>query len=104
MGQAQLLYRDSSSYALCIYIAGLAVECMLRAFKGKSGLTFDEKHNLKKLFAESGFLNSLEDGALGSGEDVIRQTRREMHRTLALPFCCGQTTFGSPPRNDYDLI
>jgi hypothetical protein len=58
MRQAQYLYRnpEGSSFALAIYIGGVAVECLLRAFKGRRNPTFDEKHNLLRLFAASGML------------------------------------------------
>lgn len=56
MTQAHLLYREQSSYALCMYVAGLAVECMLRAFKGKRDEPFDEKHDVRILLHSSGIL------------------------------------------------
>jgi len=56
MRQALQLYDEGSSYALAIYIGGLAVECMLRAFKGRRDPTFDERHDLLRLFAASGIL------------------------------------------------
>ena len=37
-----------------MYAAGVAVEAMLRAFRGLRGLPFDDRHDLQKLFAESG--------------------------------------------------
>jgi hypothetical protein len=54
--QAQHLYNDGASFALAIYVGGVAVECLLRAFKGRRNPTFDEKHNLLGLFAASGML------------------------------------------------
>lgn len=56
MRQAQHLFDDGSSYALTIYVGGVAVECLLRAFKGRRDPTFDEKHDLLLLFAASGML------------------------------------------------
>lgn len=56
MRQAQHLYREGSSFALAIYVGGLAVECLLRAFKGRQDPAFDERHNLLRLFSESGIL------------------------------------------------
>ena len=56
MRQAQHLYREGDSFALAMYVGGLAVECLLRAFKGRRDPTFDEKHNLLRLFAASGML------------------------------------------------
>lgn len=56
MWQAQHLYHEGSSFALAIYVGGVAVECLLRAFKGRRDPTFDEKHDLLRLFAASGML------------------------------------------------
>lgn len=54
MRQAHLLFEDGSSYSLAIYIGGVAVECLLRAFKGRRDPTFDERHNLLLLYKASG--------------------------------------------------
>ena len=56
MRQAQHLYREGASFALAIYVGGVAVECLLRAFKARHDPTFDERHNLLRLFAASGML------------------------------------------------
>lgn len=56
MRQAQHLYQEGSSFALAIFVGGVAVECLLRAFKGRRDPAFDEKHNLLRLFAASGML------------------------------------------------
>ena len=56
MEQARHLYRQGRSFALSIYVGGLAVECMLRAFKLRRDPSFDERHNLLRLFAASGML------------------------------------------------
>jgi len=61
MRQAYYLYYqylddDGSSFALAIYVGGVAVECLLRAFKGRRDPSFDEKHDLLRLFAASGML------------------------------------------------
>jgi HEPN domain len=59
MSQAHRLYRaGSGNYALAMYAAGLAIECMLRAFmlrRGKSA--FESRHNMLLLAKESGILN-----------------------------------------------
>jgi HEPN domain-containing protein len=61
MKQAQALYRQDESYALAMYVAGLAIECMLRAFKGRRDPAFDERHDLLRLFKASGMLEVDED-------------------------------------------
>lgn len=47
--EAQLLY-DESRYVLAHYAAGLAVECMLRAYAVRNGAEFDGRHDLRKWF------------------------------------------------------
>jgi hypothetical protein len=56
MRQAQQLYQEGQSFALAIYVGGVAVECLLRAFKDRRNPTYDEKHHLLRLFASSGML------------------------------------------------
>lgn len=56
MRQAQYLYHEDGSFALAIYVGGVAVECLLRAFKGRRDPTFDERHDLLRLFLASGML------------------------------------------------
>jgi hypothetical protein len=58
MRQAQHLYQEGASFALAIYVGGLAVECLLRAFKARREPTFDDRHDLLRLFAASGMLRA----------------------------------------------
>ena len=46
---AQLLY-DEGRYVIAHYVAGLAVECMLRAYAVRNGAMFDGRHDLNKWF------------------------------------------------------
>ena len=55
--QAQHLYEEGASFALAIYVGGLAVECLLRAYKGRRDPAFDERHDLVRLFKASGMLD-----------------------------------------------
>lgn len=70
--QAHALYRQAESYSLTMYTAGVAVECMLRAFKLLRDPSFDEKHDLPRLFKASGMLNvdqiKLRANGLSNGE------------------------------------
>jgi HEPN domain-containing protein len=52
--QAEYLYREGSSYALAMYVAGVAVESMLRAFRARESSEFESRHDILLLFAESG--------------------------------------------------
>jgi hypothetical protein len=47
---------DRQRYGLSMYVAGLAVECLLRAFRVRKDPVFDSRHDLKLLFRESGIL------------------------------------------------
>jgi hypothetical protein len=92
MRQAHHLYEEGASYALSIYVGGVAVECLLRAFKGRRDPTFDEKHNLLRLFAASGMLRADQDALRKKGwtdgqiEDHLRTLRvavNEIYRLWA---------------------
>ncbi len=51
---AESLYQSAckgdSSFSASLYLSGLAVECMARAYRVKLGLPFDDKHDIHKLF------------------------------------------------------
>jgi hypothetical protein len=58
MSQAQHLYREGEGfYALAMYTAGLAVECLLRAYMVKRKREFESRHDLLLLFRESAILD-----------------------------------------------
>lgn len=80
MTQAQLLYRHQASYAVAMYVAGVAVECMLRAFKGRKDSVFHEKHDLPQLFRASGILEVKQ--ATQSGTSVTETQIGIYRRTL----------------------
>jgi len=58
MKQARILYgqNDHDCYAIAMYTAGVAVECLLRAFKATRTDEFDERHDLRQLFSHSHIL------------------------------------------------
>jgi HEPN domain-containing protein len=69
MNQARILYNRDNSYALAMYVAGVAVECMFRSLKLLRTDDFDERHDLKRLFSNSHMLEynkKLEAGCRGS--------------------------------------
>ncbi len=84
MRQAQFLYRQGDSYALAMYVAGVAAEAMLRAFKGLGDKSFDEKHDLQKLLKGSRLLNitaeELSKTDLSSGD--IHRYQREIQEAI----------------------
>jgi hypothetical protein len=55
-------------YAAVVYLAGTAVECMLRAYRLKVDSQFDERHFLAELFVASGLDSRLEDRLNDQGE------------------------------------
>lgn len=57
MGQARKIYREGSSFALAMYCGGLAVECLLRAFRWTKDTTFEGRHDLSELLRTSRLLN-----------------------------------------------
>lgn len=46
---------DRGHFAIAIYLAGLAAECVFRAFRQKRGLPFTQDHKLSNLANEAGF-------------------------------------------------
>ncbi len=74
MSQAHHLYREGTgNYAVTMYVAGLAVECLLRAFMLRRGKTaFESRHNVLLLVKESGMLavdrDRLEEKGLTSAQ------------------------------------
>ena len=42
---------------MSMYVAGVSVECFLRAYKMLRDKTFDERHDLRRLFKASGMLS-----------------------------------------------
>ena len=56
MQQARSLFEDGESYALSMYCSGLAVECLLRAFRWLHDRSFDGRHDLRELLKASRFI------------------------------------------------
>jgi len=68
MSQAQHLYREGEGYyALAMYAAGLAVECLLRAYMVKRKREFESRHDLLLLFKECGILDMEPDRLKAKG-------------------------------------
>jgi hypothetical protein len=64
-------------YALVVYFSGLAAECVFRAYRFKTDTTFEGRHNLETLFAESGLDEYLRD-ALETDDEQIAERVREL--------------------------
>jgi hypothetical protein len=84
MRQARLLYQAADSFALCMYTAGLAVECVLRAFRWRKDPSFSGRHDLMELFAASGILPTYETHMRARGADPgeIDQEALELHAAM----------------------
>lgn len=70
LSQAELLFdvpsegvkdRRGDRYVVVVYLAGVAVECMLRAYRLKENKQFDSRHQLAELFVESKLDTRLEE-------------------------------------------
>lgn len=56
MADAHRIFRDGRSFALSMYCAGLAVECVLRAFRWSDDPSFEARHDLAALLKASRLL------------------------------------------------
>src|SRR5437764_8634443 len=82
MRQAQHLYRQGKGhYALAMYVAGLAVECVLRAYMVKRKREFESRHDLLLLLKESGILDLDPEQLKAKG--LTSQQISEHQKTLA---------------------
>ncbi|MDB5350752.1 MAG: hypothetical protein JWN86_1999 [Planctomycetota bacterium] len=59
--QARVLHATGQDYALAMYAAGLAVECLLRAFRWDKDKSFEGRHDLIDLLKASALLNLHEE-------------------------------------------
>lgn len=90
MRQAHYLYCEGASFALAIYVGGVAVECLLRAFKGRRDPTFDERHDLLRLFSASGMLRVDPEKLLAKGwtnamiDDHLRKLQVAVNEIIRL--------------------
>ena len=80
MRQAREVYSGGESYALVVYLGGLAVESMLRAFRWTKDTSFEGRHDLLELLASSGLLEIDSDQMQRKGlsEDAIRQSYKTL--------------------------
>lgn len=52
---------DQQLHGLALYVAGVAVECILRAYRARRGMQFSERHDLGELLKESGIVEFVSD-------------------------------------------
>jgi hypothetical protein len=89
MSQAHHLYREGiGRYALAMYVAGLAVECLLRAYMVKRKREFESRHDLLLLFKESGVLDVNPDKlkARGLTDEQIQEHQKVLKASVNTVF------------------
>lgn len=84
MEQAEKLYQDGNAYALAIYCGGLAVECLLRAFRWTEDATFEGRHDLEELLKASRLLKINEDfiRRRRESDDAVQNAELELRKAL----------------------
>src|SRR5262245_25738971 len=80
IAQSRELYKNAGSYALTMYVSGVAIESMLRAYMLKKKKEFDSRHDLKLLLDESGILQL--DPAILEGKGLSAAEVAEHKRKL----------------------
>ena len=80
MRQAGVVYREGNSYSLAMYVAGLAVESMLRAFRWVIDSSFEGRHDLSDLLKASRLLEIDTEymRSKGRGEEAIERSGRRI--------------------------
>jgi hypothetical protein len=79
MRQAREIHNPGKNYALAMYCGGLAVECILRAYRWRKAPSFEGRHDLEELLRGSGFLQIHEEHARKKRkpeEDIARAAAR----------------------------
>jgi hypothetical protein len=90
MRQARILHNAGASYALAMYCGGLAVECILRAFRWDKDTSFEGRHDLEDLLKSSKLLRIDENHMrrIGVSEFAIMEyavvLRAAMNEVIAL--------------------
>lgn len=84
MRQAQTLSKEGDAYALSMYCSGLAVECLLRAFRWKQDQSFEGRHDLNDLLRASGILRVNDEymRCRGKDEEEILRSSREFRAAM----------------------
>ena len=90
MRQARRIHESGGGSALAMYCGGLAVECLLRAFRWTRDATFEGRHDIAELLRASGLLR-IDDEYMrrrGASEEEIRESglklRGAMNEVVAL--------------------
>lgn len=90
MRRARMIHGAGENYALAMYCGGLAVECILRAFRWRKDRSFEGRHDLEDLLKASALLRINEDYMRRRGVsedeilDYVLSLRAAMNEVLAL--------------------
>jgi HEPN domain-containing protein len=84
MKQARKIYQEGKSFALAMYCSGLAVECLLRAFRWSEDASFEGRHDLSELLRASRLLRIDEEylRRRRETEDTIRQSGLKLREAM----------------------
>jgi hypothetical protein len=84
MEQARKLYHGGSAFALAMYCGGLAVECLLRAFRWTEDPSFEGRHDLSDLLKASRILTIDEDYSRrrGASEEAICESASRLKAAM----------------------
>src|SRR5438105_4171495 len=86
MQQARRIHSGGADYALAMYCAGLAVECLLRAFRWTEDTSFEGRHDLNDLLRASGLM-TVDDEHMrrkGASDEEILQSGRALRGAMNL--------------------
>ncbi len=70
-------------YVLAHYIAGLSIECMLRAYRYRIASEFDERHDLRALYKAAQFdeiVPSVLQEQIGTARSIVESQWQNNHR------------------------
>jgi hypothetical protein len=84
MRQARTIYEEGESFALAMYCGGLAVECLLRAFRWKEDKSFEGRHDLTDLLRASGLMK-VDDAYMrrkSASEEEISESSQMLRRAM----------------------
>ena len=79
----ELYDADPPRYVLAHYVAGLAVECMLRAYRYRIDAEFDERHDIRTLYKAARFDEIVPPALqeqIGTARSIIESQWQNNHR------------------------
>jgi HEPN domain-containing protein len=85
MQQARTIYKDGTAFALAMYCAGLAVECLLRALRWTKETSFEGRHDLSELLKGSRLLR-IDDEHMRrkhATDDAIRESGSTLRAAMS---------------------